>query len=78
MAKFALILGDFLLIVLGFLTLIYRIMKWRSGKPKLWPISIKNNIYSNVPFALLIAGIVLISLAYLSSQKRQLMPNWTF
>lgn len=67
MANIALMFGGFLLTFLGFLTLVYRIMQWRSGKPKLWPVSIRNNVYGNVPFALFIAGIVFIALGYILS-----------
>jgi hypothetical protein len=67
LANVELMLGGFLLIALGFLVFAYLVMEERRGKVLLRPLSVKANIVANVPFALVVMGIVLVIVGYLSS-----------
>ncbi len=57
--------GGFILIALGVPIFAYLVMEKRRGKILLRPLSVEAYIVGNVPFALVIMGIMLIIVGYL-------------
>ena len=62
---FEAMLGGFILIALGVLVFVYLVTEKRRGKILLRPLSVEANIVGNLPFALVIMGIMLVIVGYL-------------